>query len=171
MESLLCDPKNDVLGPHWLHLVTKYSGMRLSFESDRLIAIQSLAEKLQNCFQEEYLSGLWRSYLHLGLCWKAGGRDRLRQLQDDAATCGAPSWSWASCRYNIEYSFQKWEHYISKIFLCIDSSPSILKVKGIVEAKPFADLDSLKTNGFGFQDRSGAGPNMGIYIDTRIFEK
>jgi hypothetical protein len=139
--------------------------MSLSFESDRLIAIQSLADKFQNYFQEEYLSGLWRSYLYLGLCWKATtGRER---LQDDAATCGAPSWSWASCRYNIEYRFNEWGNYTSKICLCIDSSPSILKVKGVVAAKPFANLDSLKKNGYDLQDWFGAGSNMKIYIDTR----
>lgn len=75
----------------WRNAVGTYCGRILTFDDDRLPAISGLAHHVARVCKDDYLAGLWKRDLLLGLLWKAApGAKR-------ATTYLAPSWSWASC--------------------------------------------------------------------------
>lgn len=94
----------------WASMVTAYSRLRLTFESDRLPAIAGLAQRIASYLPEyRYLSGIWDRD-PTALLWyvdtdiihqlKWGGGDSIEhQMQSIGFTSSArspPSWSWIS---------------------------------------------------------------------------
>jgi hypothetical protein len=80
------------LGEEWCNLVNHYAGLSLTYESDRLVALQGIAARTRGVFGDEYLFGLWRAKIVLGLAWQAAHRWPWHADMK----CRAPSWSWAS---------------------------------------------------------------------------
>ena len=79
----------------WFDVLKDYSHRQLSFESDRLNAVSSLAERLSQILQDEYVGGIWKNRIPMCLQWSHGvGKNYLPSSREGA--CGAPSWSWAS---------------------------------------------------------------------------
>jgi hypothetical protein len=81
---------------NWVLLVTAYSGTKVTFPRDRLVAISAVARRicrLRNLNQEDYIAGLWRPGLARQLMWNV-----VAPWTSDPppATYQAPSWSWAS---------------------------------------------------------------------------
>jgi hypothetical protein len=101
LETMLTRPRDEILGRDWLDLVERYTRMHLSRESDRLAAITGLANRLKEYCTDEYLFGLWRSNLLMGLTWKRDSKHTTCTKDD---MCAAPSWSWASSGYPKEFS-------------------------------------------------------------------
>jgi hypothetical protein len=54
----------------WLSTVALYSTAKLSFPSDKLVAISGVARHIQSKIQYEYIAGLWRTNLEVQLCWR-----------------------------------------------------------------------------------------------------
>ncbi|KAM0254728.1 hypothetical protein ACHAQJ_006510 [Trichoderma viride] len=75
----------------WLDGVEEYCGMNLSYETDRLMAIQGLVDQLQssNNQDEAYVAGIFKSGIIDGLSWSN------HNPQTNKVTA-FPSWSWAS---------------------------------------------------------------------------
>ena len=77
----------------WKNVVRTYSVCKLSFPSDKLPALSRLASRMAKQWgideRGNYLAGLWRGALHLGLVWYA------LLGADDYYPSRAPSWSWA----------------------------------------------------------------------------
>lgn len=90
--------RDEILGTEWLRFVTRYSNMGLTFESDRLVALMGLVERIQQLFSDEHLFGLWQSQLLSGLSWIADHGEQAIER-----TRIAPSWSWASCGERIRF--------------------------------------------------------------------
>jgi hypothetical protein len=76
----------------WSALVGHYATMKLTFESDRLIAFAGLALKAASSWERTYIAGLWKEDLPYSLLWciVQGPSHRLREH--------FPSWTWASVR-------------------------------------------------------------------------
>jgi hypothetical protein len=75
----------------WSTLVDNFSTRKLTFETDKLIAISGLARKLQlEIGNDKYVAGLWWNKLPCELTWAADGMCRW------PSKYRAPSWSWAS---------------------------------------------------------------------------
>lgn len=75
----------------WNTIVAKYTECKLTYPSDKLIAISGLARR--HCRQMDvdpssYLAGLWKETLPQGLLWYS-----LQHKKTNTLT--APSWSWA----------------------------------------------------------------------------
>ena len=112
----------------WDYFVTTYSALRITYSTDRLIAISGLASTLYDMRynpNEEgehgslplYLAGLWRMDLTRDMSWFVGstmifrkdnnsraeaiGTERVRKSK--STTYVAPSWSWASISDPIRY--------------------------------------------------------------------
>lgn len=91
----------------WRRIVEKYSKCQLTFFSDKLIAISGLARR--TCTQlridpVDYLAGLWRKDLAGQLLWKRVGTTECTNcLVWEPDIFGAPSWSWASVNYPVEF--------------------------------------------------------------------
>lgn len=77
---------------NWHALVRMYSQGKLSYSSDKLLALQGLAQQYlarNRLRAADYVAGLWRPQLPAALLWRIeGGRSVSRYR--------APSWSWAS---------------------------------------------------------------------------
>ena len=74
----------------WDHIVSTYSGGRLTYGGDKLLAISALAREMKPLMQCRYLAGHWETDLIRQLGWP--GYDVLKR----AAKYRAPSWAWTS---------------------------------------------------------------------------
>ncbi|KAK8137002.1 hypothetical protein PG984_004942 [Apiospora sp. TS-2023a] len=77
--------------------VPAYTKGKLTYDSDKLIAISALAEAIQVNCGDDYVAGLWRKSLISGLLWARRGPG----AKTTAYRC--PSWSWASQNSSIGY--------------------------------------------------------------------
>ncbi|EPE33002.1 HET protein [Glarea lozoyensis ATCC 20868] len=76
----------------WKFLVKKFTSCKLTYQSDRLIAISALAYLIQPLMEGSYVAGLWEESLIPQLLWRAG----TTQPKPNSEEYIAPSWSWAS---------------------------------------------------------------------------
>jgi len=77
----------------WLAAISLYSGLNLTFEEDRPVALAGIAQRISNFVRSPYLAGLWAADLPRSLLWyrlDAQGRKFSRSSKI------APTWSWAS---------------------------------------------------------------------------
>jgi hypothetical protein len=95
-DTLGGSPNLTTIEQAWNDVITKYSNLELSFQSDKLPALAGIANYFQNLTQSDYLAGTWKSHLPQCLLWYVnqplyphlqGGR-----IQDSCI----PTWSWAS---------------------------------------------------------------------------
>lgn len=100
------------IGAFWRVIVEDYCLLHLTYESDRLPAIGSLAARIHGFFHfpgNDYLAGLWRHTLARDLLWEVNGQSavpRRGQLGDKSP----PSWSWASLTWGDDKPGIKWEY-------------------------------------------------------------
>lgn len=76
----------------WTHLVETYSKARLSYTSDKLIALSGIAKRFSKKTECDYHAGLWRTSIEYQLLWHVARSGR----PNSAPAYRAPSWSWAS---------------------------------------------------------------------------
>jgi hypothetical protein len=89
--KMLEKPRDDVLGKEWLTLVNRYSRLDFTCESDRLMILEGIVARTHEHFKYEYVFGLWKSQLLLGLLWE---KIHWKWYYFDGNECKAPSWSW-----------------------------------------------------------------------------
>ncbi|RYP18202.1 hypothetical protein DL765_004059 [Monosporascus sp. GIB2] len=99
------DPKIDIkevfsTPADWYRMVERYSTCLLTFDSDRLPAIEGIAQyaKAQGICAA-YLFGLWRESLHQGLLWLEISTVPETLSQGSSL----PSWSWARWKGEIKF--------------------------------------------------------------------
>ena len=83
----------------WGAIVENFSSCKLTFNSDKLIALAGIAQQFKITTGHAYVAGLWREDLPLGLLWKTKKSQSSR-----SKAYVAPSWSWASVVGPIEMS-------------------------------------------------------------------
>jgi len=90
----------------WMRLVRQFSQRSLTYSSDRLPAISSLAALMATKTESPYIAGIWSNDLH-GLAWFSDGPgERIcHQFMDSSRSSVAPSWSWANLKSSITYRF------------------------------------------------------------------
>lgn len=81
----------------WHRVVEEYSRLALTFESDRLPALQGLAAQFQAYQSFRFLAGLWEHSLILDLLWDAESA----KLRPEKRSM--PTWSWASVASHASY--------------------------------------------------------------------
>lgn len=90
--------------PRWPNFVAMLTSRSLTYETDRLHAMSGMAAVLagQN---GDFLAGLWRDELPLGLLWRThsnyANRTTLKSYRHDKYY--APSWSWASVTGEVKF--------------------------------------------------------------------
>jgi hypothetical protein len=91
----------------WWRLVENYSCRHLSYQSDKLPAIQGLAQYFFDRHEDVYLAGIWRSDLLHHLSWfRCIRKDTPSNIVNEYR---APSWSWAAVDGEVNfhsYSFR-----------------------------------------------------------------
>ncbi|ORY11043.1 heterokaryon incompatibility protein-domain-containing protein [Clohesyomyces aquaticus] len=89
------DVSMDRLSYIWMDLVSEFSKLDLTFESDRLPALSGLAARFSNNSMGAYLAGHWENSLSENLLWETSRKERV-WLPESSLKLDAPSWSWAS---------------------------------------------------------------------------
>jgi hypothetical protein len=78
----------------WHSMIIAYSGLHLTFETDRLPALAGMASKVAELLQARYFAGIWECCIWEGLLWERSRSQVCRRLAGPAIS--VPSWSWAS---------------------------------------------------------------------------
>ena len=76
----------------WIDLVIEYSPREQSVRvpDDKINALRGIASRYQDFMEDDYIAGLWKSWLIPGLMWKRSGKIHHRRKRQ------YPSWSWLS---------------------------------------------------------------------------
>ena len=84
---------------NWHQLVKVYSPKRLTYSSDKLLAITGLAKQYMarnRLHASDYLAGLWKPQLPHALLWRVEKGRRPKRYR-------APTWAWASIDGEVTY--------------------------------------------------------------------
>jgi hypothetical protein len=121
----------------WTNIVEDYTNRGLTIHSDKLIAIQGVAQAIAAVTGRKYFAGIWVDSPHsifMGLLWCASmakSRDRIR-------TGIAPSWSWASVSNPISWPghwLSRMESRVAIIDLKMAGTPSKAEGELTIAAK------------------------------------
>ncbi|KAH9211255.1 heterokaryon incompatibility protein-domain-containing protein, partial [Leptodontidium sp. 2 PMI_412] len=86
----------------WMDIVTFYTKSKLTYKTDKLIAISAIARELLSTQQSKYLAGLWERNLVFELvCYDEFGKE----VTPSETRYIAPSWSWASLEGAVTYPY------------------------------------------------------------------
>ncbi|KAL8835097.1 MAG: hypothetical protein Q9170_003453 [Blastenia crenularia] len=80
----------------WIDLVIEYSSRQHTIPNDKIHALRAIATRYQRYMGDEYIAGLWKSWLIPGLLWKSLEPDRPRRERQ------YPSWSWLSAEGSVK---------------------------------------------------------------------
>jgi hypothetical protein len=81
----------------WHELITEFSKLKLTFETDRLPAVAALAQRMRTFRRNDiYVAGMWKNSILANLCWHSTNPDSHTRLVRPA-----PTWSWATIPGNI----------------------------------------------------------------------
>jgi len=102
LESLLRSSGDQaIIQARWRQMVTEYSHLHLSHESDRLQAISGLAAQMAKYRpNDRYVAGVWTNSLLSDLLWVRNHTLRLETLLPKSS---APSWSWAAPACGVKF--------------------------------------------------------------------
>jgi hypothetical protein len=92
---------SQLLYDRWYSLVENYTSRKLTKPDDIFPALSGVVSEVARLNRDEYVAGLWRSCLHVGLLWQAKGVN-WGGLPRPAAK-RAPSWSWTAVEGPISY--------------------------------------------------------------------
>lgn len=90
----------------YAQVVSKYAETKLSFCSDRLLAISAIASNIVQQYgleESEYVAGMWRKRFLNQLSWRAGHGLDNNPCSNRDCRHGGPSWSWASLHGSINH--------------------------------------------------------------------
>lgn len=93
-----------ILTRTWLLILEDYTKRELTFESDKLPALKGLAQYVTDLTQDQYVFGLWKSSLRLGLLWRTAPYECPSERRGRVLN-RAPSWSWASVDGRVYFAF------------------------------------------------------------------
>lgn len=99
---------------YWAHAIMDYTHRGMTHASDRLIAIEGIAQALSRHTTKKYYAGLWDQDLWLGLLWSISHANEYTPTTTDAFDMEnnkhvrheeetAPSWSWVSVTVPVVY--------------------------------------------------------------------
>jgi hypothetical protein len=90
----LSGANDDSLESFWSASVLNYTKCNLTSQSDKSVAIWSIAKLVRDASDDDYGAGLWAKALEEQLSWKvASAKDSIRSVDLQAKQ---PSWSWTS---------------------------------------------------------------------------
>lgn len=92
----------------WHDIIQLFSDRSLTHRKDRFPALSGLARHFSEFLKDEYIAGLWKNDLYMGLYWitttdRDQSWDTLLDELSDPSKYVAPSWSWASRSHYVEF--------------------------------------------------------------------
>ncbi|KAK3402349.1 heterokaryon incompatibility protein-domain-containing protein [Sordaria brevicollis] len=99
------------LNQRWEELVHLYSNAELTKQTDRLVALRGILNRIAGLYKETEpdwcIAGLWKRCLVKQLLWRRSGKicasDSRKIAHSKEVLAVFPSWSWASCATAITY--------------------------------------------------------------------
>ena len=94
----------------WFGVLEAYTRCQLTYTSDRLVAISSIAQRFQDKSLGHYLAGIWQHNFIFGLQWRTISWVRGPQkpsLPEMVLPIYVPSWSWASVSHAVGQADQR----------------------------------------------------------------
>ncbi|KAK1729500.1 hypothetical protein CaCOL14_007672 [Colletotrichum acutatum] len=83
----------------WEHLVEEYSGCSLTYEKDKLAALDGMAGIFSNASLSRYIFGIWDTHIARQICWSLNPAAEKKPRPAHPA----PSWSWASVQGKVSF--------------------------------------------------------------------
>jgi hypothetical protein len=84
----------------WQKVISEYTKLKLTYDSDRLPAIAALADRMSRLRRADdvYIAGMWRHSILSDLLWQSGPfkMGQLGQPLEPRSARLVPTWSWAS---------------------------------------------------------------------------
>jgi hypothetical protein len=102
-------PSKDDLWKLWTGIVETYTACKLTYTSDKLVALSGVAKLMEQAIDDQYCAGLWRKNLVTQLFWWSGCAEQ--QLRPRPKPYRAPSWSWVSLDGLISPAFYEEDSY------------------------------------------------------------
>ncbi|KAF4443400.1 HET-domain-containing protein [Fusarium austroafricanum] len=96
----------DDLEYYWKALVTDYSKRELTYESDRLPAISSVASHYNTLMPGRYLAGVWEQWLFSDMAWMSSWGVENAYPPAPKKSTEMPSWSWASITGQVHFALE-----------------------------------------------------------------
>ncbi|KAK1531288.1 hypothetical protein CPAR01_10937 [Colletotrichum paranaense] len=81
------------------HLVEEYSGCSLTYEKDKLAALNGMTGIFSNASLSRYISGIWNTHIVRQICWSLNPAAEKKPRPAHPA----PSWSWASVQSKVSF--------------------------------------------------------------------
>lgn len=85
----------------WRDILKRYTSCKLTYQSDKLVAISGIASLFEKNLRLEYKVGLWVANLLTELLWSSETTSNNEILALRRSTSGAPSFSWAAVEQPI----------------------------------------------------------------------
>ncbi|KAH9236417.1 hypothetical protein K456DRAFT_51739 [Colletotrichum gloeosporioides 23] len=90
--------KSDPIRSHvlrvWKDIVMAYSGCKLTFPADRMVALSAIAKQVAQILGDKYVAGMWHRSLKHEILWSVESVAPISACQESSYR--APSWSWAA---------------------------------------------------------------------------
>jgi hypothetical protein len=152
MTSEFGDSWETIFEGNWTTLVGSYTRRQLTYNSDKLIAIQGLADRFRQKSGQSYYYGLWIGDLPHDLLWYSD--ERLTRNVEN----GIPSWTWASTTGPILFKssvLENAEPFHIKISNVIGSTGS-LRMRTVLREVDILE-GPLQCQAFCFEDLQSMG--------------
>ncbi|KAH8716951.1 heterokaryon incompatibility protein-domain-containing protein [Phaeosphaeriaceae sp. PMI808] len=130
----------------------KYSGLALSRESDRPIAISGLQDRLAAFYSTDFTSGVARKFCHRSLLWKSSRNKWMKPIHFPDGSDKVPSWSWMSCTGQISYGKLRQDVVYKEVEICPMTSRLKAPLARIIQHR----LRPTKETSYKIRSRSGA---------------
>jgi hypothetical protein len=88
----------------WARVVEDYTTRKLTFEKDKLAALDGLAQHVASLTLDQYCFGLWKANILSGIMWRTAPYEDVDERRGRIAG-RAPSWSWASMDGRVYFAY------------------------------------------------------------------
>ncbi|KAI1412156.1 HET-domain-containing protein [Hypoxylon sp. FL1857] len=157
----------------WDEILEDFSRRHITYQSDRLPAISSIAREFAKGLKDTYICGLWKSRLHHDLLWRRTSTSKAIKPQFNVR----PSWSWAASQWPMrppsrdvlrDDDFEVLDYYVQPelegdMYGVIRSAN--LRVRGLIASVPTPILTDRRANLVGILD-GDVTPDSYFYRNT-----
>lgn len=121
----------------WWTFILDYTNSQLTRSSDRLVALQGLASKVEIATGRQYCAGLWIDpSLPRSLIWRTTSTNYPRPKENRA-----PTWSWASIDGPVHFDTSHSDTYAAEIRVRVLGTTSLPEPRNIASNIPVAALE------------------------------
>jgi hypothetical protein len=94
----IVEQSDEYIRAAWESILLQYTKLELSFEIDRLVAMNGIIQDIQARKGWKNVHGLWEPFMLEELLWKSWDKEFKPRIDK-----GVPTWSWGSVRNGIWY--------------------------------------------------------------------